>query len=158
MTDHPDTEILAFVRDDLTPAERARVAAHLEECAACRRAVEETRAVLAGLAEALPAPPALDPGRYQAEVRARLRADRGPARRWWTAPVPVLASAGLAAALLLLAVHYRDPGHPELRAVEETAIGARLDLLENYPVVERLDLLEDLDVIRGLDDLPTRDG
>jgi hypothetical protein len=39
------------------------------------------------------------------------------------------------------------------------AIGGRLDLLTQYPVVERLDLYEDLDVIRGLDELaPTRGG
>src|SRR4029450_2958685 len=44
---HPDTELTAFVAGALAPAERARVAAHLESCADCRQAVEESRAVLA---------------------------------------------------------------------------------------------------------------
>ncbi len=37
-------------------------------------------------------------------------------------------------------------------------LGARLDLLEHYRVVERLDLFEELDVIRQLDHLPSREG
>jgi anti-sigma factor RsiW len=160
MTIHPETEIVPFVRGELPPAERARVVAHVHGCAECRRAVEETRAVLALLAASLPGAPALDVGPYQAEVRARVQAHRGDVQRWWSRPVPLIASVGLAAALLLIAVQGWESRttHPELSAVEETAIGARLDLLENYPVVERLDLLEDLDVIRQLDRLPTREG
>jgi anti-sigma factor RsiW len=157
MTSHPETEIVPFVRGELPDAERARVAAHVDGCAECRRAVDETRAVLARLGASLPAPPPPNWGRYQAEVRARVAARRSRARRWWTQPVPLIASVGLVAALLLLSVQDRAMP-PELPAVEETALGARLDLLEKYPVVERLDLLEDLDVIRQLDELPVRDG
>jgi anti-sigma factor RsiW len=54
---HPDTELTAFVAGALAPAERARVAAHLESCADCRQAVEESRAVLARLAAGGPVPP-----------------------------------------------------------------------------------------------------
>ena len=53
---HPDTELTAYVTDALAPAERARVAAHLDACADCRRAVEEARTVLANLAAGVPAP------------------------------------------------------------------------------------------------------
>jgi hypothetical protein len=42
---------------------------------------------------------------------------------------------------------------------EETTIGRRLDLLQQYSVVERLDLLEEFDVIRNLDQVAeTQEG
>ena len=37
--------------------------------------------------------------------------------------------------------------------MEETVLGARLPLLQQYQIVERLDMLEDLDAIRQLDRL-----
>ena len=160
---HLETEVIPFLRDELPAAERARVAAHVEACQACRRAVDDTRAVVARLGASLPEPPALDWGRYQAEVRARVQG-RGAgrrARRWWSRPLPLAASLALAAALLLVTAQGRDwraVVSPEAPTVEETALGARLGLIENYPVVERLDLLEDLDIIDQLDRLPTREG
>jgi len=79
-----------------------------------------------------------------------------PRQRWigW-APV------GLATALLLFMLWPPAPVEQrpvDLAALDETAIGARLDMLEHYDVVERLDLLEELDVIRELDIVPVRDG
>ena len=145
---HPERELLGYVTGELPEAARARVAAHLPACAACRRIVEESRAVLTALAAGPPAPPPLDWGRYQADLRARRQAP--PRRRWWTRPWPALVAAGVATAALLLAVHGLDrPG--DLVTVDETALGARLPLLQQYQVVERLDLLEDLDAIRHLD-------
>jgi anti-sigma factor RsiW len=160
---HLETEVIPFLRDELPAAERTRIAAHVQACGDCRRAVEDTRAVLAGLAASLPEPPALDWGRYQAEVRARVegRSVAGRARRWWARPLPLAASLAVAVALLLVSVQgpdWRAIVWPDTPTVEETALGARLGLIENYPVVERLDLLEDLDVIDHLDRLPTREG
>ena len=146
---HPDTELIGYVTDALAPAERARVAAHLDACADCRRVVEETRAVLAGLAASAPAAPAVDWGRYQAELRARVQARR---RAWWARPVPAVVAAGVATAVLVLVVLGIDR-RPELVTVEETMLGASLPLLQQYGVVERLDLLEDLEAIRHLDRL-----
>jgi len=37
---HPDLELTAYLADALAPAERARVAAHLEACADCRLALD----------------------------------------------------------------------------------------------------------------------
>ncbi len=153
MTDarHPDTELTGFVTDALPPAERARVAAHLDGCADCRQAVEESRSVLTALATEAPAPPPPDWGRYRAELRARLQT---PAHRaWWARPLPALVAAGVATAVVLLAVHGFDRRPGELATVEETMLGARLPMLRQYRVVERLDLLEDLDAIRHLDRL-----
>jgi anti-sigma factor RsiW len=148
---HPDTDLTGYVTDALPPAGRARVAAHLDACADCRRAVEEARTVLANLAAGVPAPPPIDWGRYRADLRARVQA--GPRRAWWARPMPAVLAAGVATAVLLLAVHGLDRRPGELAAVEETMLGASLPLLQQYRVVERLDLLEDLEAIRHLDRL-----
>ena len=67
--------------------------------------------------------------------------------------MPAVLAAGVATAVLLLAIHGLDRRPGELAAVEETMLGARLPLLQQYRVVERLDLLEDLEAIRHLDRL-----
>jgi anti-sigma factor RsiW len=146
---HPDAELTAYATDALPAAERARVAAHLDACPQCRLTVEESRAVLATLAATAPAPPALDWGRYRADLRGRV--ETAPRRAWWARPVPAVLAAGVATAALVLALHGVDRRPGELATVEETMLGARLPLLQQYRVVERLDLLEDLDAIRQLD-------
>jgi anti-sigma factor RsiW len=146
---HPDPErgLIGYVTGSLAEPERERVAAHLAACATCRRIVEESRAVLDGLAGGAGAP-AIECGRYQAELRARRQA---PGRsRWWARPLPALVAAGVATAGLVLALQgFHRPG--ELAPADESALGAKLPLLQQYRVVERLDLLEDLDAIRHLD-------
>ena len=43
--------------------------------------------------------------------------------------------------------------------MEADGLASRIEMIDNYRVVEQLDLLEDLDVIRNLDRLaPTREG
>jgi hypothetical protein len=153
---HPDTALTGYVTDALAPAERAQVAAHLDDCVDCRRAVEEGRAVLTALAGHVPAPPELDWGRYRADLRARVQA--APRRAWWARPVPAMVAAGVATAALVLAIHGLDRRPTELATVEETMLGARLPLLQQYRVVERLDLFEDLDAIRQLDRLGNGGG
>lgn len=153
---HPETELIPFLRGELTAADHDRVAAHVEACPECRRATEESRAVLAALAARQTAPPPVDWGRYQAELRAR--AGARARRRWWARPVPTLATAAMVTVVVLVGVrglqrmtNERRP--PDVVAMEETALGAQLPLLREYRVVERLDMLEDLDVIRQLDRL-----
>jgi hypothetical protein len=150
---HPEAELIPFLRGELAGPDQDRVAAHVAACPECRQATEESRAVLAALA-ARQAPPPIDWGRYRADLRARL-ARRGH-RPWWARPVPTLAGAAALAAAVLVGVlgleRLTDERRPvEVVALEETALGARLPLLREYPVVERLDLLEDLEVIRQLD-------
>jgi anti-sigma factor RsiW len=147
---HPERELTDYVAGGLPAPARARVDAHLAICAACRRSVDESRSVLAGLAAGVPEPPPLDWGRYQAELRARRQA--APRRAWWARPVPAILAAGVATAALLLGVHGLDRAG-DRTIVEERELGARLPLLRQYHVVERLDLLEDLDAIRHLDRL-----
>jgi hypothetical protein len=113
-------------------------------------------AVLAALAARQAAPPPVDWGGYQAEVRARAAARAR--RRWWTRPVPTLATAAMLAVVVLVGARGLHRMSEERRpadvvVLEETALGAQLPLLRQYRVVERLDMLEDLDVIRQLDRL-----
>ena len=155
---HPETALVPYVKGELPAAERARVAAHLEGCDRCRAALADVRAVLGALA---PAPVAAEPhwGRYRAELRARLDA-RARAPRWWQRPLPIAVSAGLAAALVLFALQPApvQPPATNLAQIEETALGARLDMLEHSDVVARLDMLDALDDIRQLDVVPVGGG
>jgi anti-sigma factor RsiW len=156
---HPDTELVAFLEDELAAPDRVRVAGHLEECAECRETATVFRELLAELASTAPEPPGIDWGRYGAELRATLRARE---RRWsilpaswsWPRPLPLALAAAAAGILVALAVPIGDWNRnhaPDFVALEQTVIGGRLDLLRNYDLVDRLELLEDLDVIRQLD-------
>lgn len=154
MERHPETALVPYAKDELAPAERAQVAAHLERCAACRGVLADARDVLTALASA-PSPPLPHWGRYRAELRARTEA-RSRSRRWWRRPLPVAVSAGLVAAALVVAVRLAPPERAPgtLAQIEETTLGARLDILEHYEVVQRLDMLDELDAIRQLDIVP----
>lgn len=150
MSCRPGTEIVAFVRDDLSAADAARVAAHVDACERCRIAVFESREVLAALAGE---PPPVDWTRYGAEVRARVnaRARRRAVSRGWRA---MAVAAGLAAVALVAGLQLAQKPDREELVMVEPAIAAHLPLFEDYRIVERLELLEDLDVIRQLNSLP----
>jgi len=151
MAKHPDTDLVPYLRGELPPAERERIARHLEECPDCRQDTEHLRDLLGDLARSIGQPPAVNWTRYRAELREKLEARRGR-RVWWWRPVPLALSASLAGALLVVAVwsgrQISDPFTPD-----EALLGGQLGLLQQYQMVERLDLLEDLDVIHNLDGL-----
>lgn len=151
---HPETALVPYVRDELAPAEHARVTAHLEGCDRCRTALADVRAVLGALAQA-PVPAEPHWGRYRAELLTRLP-ERRRQLRWWRRPIPIALSAGLAAALVLLTLRPApvDKQPTNLTQIEETTLGARLDMLEHYDVVARLDMLDAMDEIRQLDVVP----
>jgi len=162
MSQHPDTAFVPLLRNELAPAEHARVTAHVAMCSACARALEETRDVLARLEASLPVPPDVHWGAYRAQLRKRVHARRAPREGWrrLMRPLPLSLSAA-AAALLVIAVQTGlRPGPPasDMAAFEEVVINDHLPLLQQYPVMEQLDLLEDLDIIRQLDSLPIREG
>jgi anti-sigma factor RsiW len=153
--DHPREELIAALTGELPEASRGRLAAHLEGCEACRAEQAAFARIMGELRAGLPDPPAVDWGRYQAEVRGRVKARRSS---WWARlgqPVPLALSASLAGVLLALTwlAVPPDPGGGDIVAFEEAALARRLDLLEQWPVVERLELLENLDVITQLDGL-----
>lgn len=163
MSEHPETAFVPLLRNELPPAEHARVTAHIAACAACARSLEETREVLARLAGSLPVPPDVHWGAYRAQLRERVHARRATRAGWrrFMQPLPLALSATAAALLVVIAAQtdFRpDAPASDVAAFEEVVIGDRLPLLQQYPVMEQLDLLEDLEIIRQLDRLPVREG
>jgi anti-sigma factor RsiW len=152
---HPEPDLIPYARGELQPAERERVTAHLAACAACRETLTAFGGILETLARSVPEPPAVHWGRYRAELREKLEARRhAVGGRWWRRPMPLALTASLVVALVLLTVHgVQRPGSVDVGSVEQTVLGARLDLLREYAIVEHLDLLENLDVINHLDGL-----
>jgi anti-sigma factor RsiW len=147
---HPETEIVPYLRDELPPRDRERVARHLEACPDCRETADAVHEILDHLARAVPAPPEIAWGRFGAELRARLvEAERAPGAwartiQWWWRPIPVAGTAALAGVLLLLAVlspFRQDSLNGSLTAFEEEFVGDRLDLLEDLEVIRDLDAL-----------------
>ena len=161
---HPDTQLIAYVKGELTERDHRRVADHLSACADCASAIEDFRKILQGLASSAPRAPEIHWGAYRAELRQKLEARRRPSWGWQRllGPVPVALSAAVAGALLIFAFQsgtYRPPVTADLAFLEETAVASRLDLLRQYSMLERLDLWEDLDVVRHLDQIPpSREG
>ena len=162
MSTHPESAFVPLLRNELTPAEHARVSAHIAGCPACARSLDDTREVLARLGASLPAPPSVHWPAYRAELRERLPARRAPRAGWrrLVQPLPLALSAAAAALLLVVSMQTAfRPGAPDADvAFEDVVIGGRLPLLQEYPVVEQLELLEDLEIIRHLDRLPVREG
>ena len=154
MAKHPDTDLVPYLRGELAPADRERIARHLEECPDCRQDTEQLRDLLGQLSRSIGQPPEVNWARYRAELREKLEARRGR-RVWWWRPAPLVLSASVAGALLLVAVW---SGRETSRGtdpftLEEATISRQLGLLQEYQVVEQLELLEDLDVISDLDGL-----
>jgi anti-sigma factor RsiW len=154
MARHPETDLVPYLRGELPPAERERVARHLEECPDCKQDTDLLRDLLDNVAHLIGEPPAVNWARYRAELREKLEAQRARVA-WWRRPMPLTLSASLAGALLFVAVwggrelsRPADPTGPD-----EVVMSQELGLLQNLRTVERLDLLEDFEVLRNLDGL-----
>jgi anti-sigma factor RsiW len=167
-TIHPETEIVAYLRGELSADERARVQAHLDECAQCRESAQASSAILSSLARVVDNVREPDWASYRGELRRKLQdaqASGGRARgRWWDDlqwPVlrwPSMAIGAVAIAVLAIAIVIHQgagsqaPGVDQLEMEQELS-SADVGLLANYHVVEHLDLLENYDVIEHLDEL-----
>ena len=127
MARHPDTDLVPYLRGELPPAERERVARHLEECPDCKQDTELLRDLLGNLAHAIGEPPEISWPRYRAELRAKLEARRALVP-WWRRPMPLALSASLAGALLFVAVWggRELTKSPDAIGPEEVAIGSEL--------------------------------
>jgi len=160
MATHPQTDLLPYLRGELGPIERERLARHLESCPACRTEASALREVLGELARSVPAAPAISWPRWRAELGARLD-QRRTQHPWWWRPIPLALSASLAGVLVFLAVlgSLQERAGSPLTSADQALLGTRLELFQQLSLVEQLDLLEDLDVIRQLDGLAaTSDG
>ena len=154
---HVDELLIDHLRGDLDAGERARVEAHLADCAACRAARASYARLVGALARTEPPAPPIHWGAYRAELRERLdRRGAGRAARGWLGrPVPALVAAALVAALVVAGMPgLRAPGAPDPLALDSTILASRLDMIARLDVVQDLDLLEDFNVISELDELP----
>ena len=163
---HVGEELTALLDGALPPPRRDEVERHLAACPACRAERDRLAGALALLC-ALPPPPAPSPW-FAARLEARLAEAPEPEPAglggllgrlvtWrWRLAVPAVALAG-AAALLVLGVRQQR--------LDEEALAANLELLENYEVVASLgdvETAEDAAVVASLDELgparPAREG
>ncbi len=162
---HPETELVPYLRGELSAEERARVGAHLEGCAQCREAAKASSAILSNLARVVDDVREPDWTEYRGELRRKLReAQAGSASvrgRRWTRPVfdwPSMAIGAAAVAVLAIAIMIHRGAGPNAPSVDQLELqqelsSADVGLLANYHVVEHLDLLENYDVIEHLDEL-----
>ncbi len=164
MTEHLDDDLYDFVAtpERLEPAARARLAAHVDGCAACRAAVDDTRRLFAALdmAPSLATALAPSPG-LRAAMSARLDAIDAEAERtpWarlraWLTPGRVAIGGALAAGALgaALTLTPRAEAPSDLALVAELDPGvSALDVAEHLELLEDLDVAEDLDIVEDLD-------
>jgi len=170
---HPETELIPYLRGELSADDRARVGAHLEGCAQCRQSAEASSSILSNLARVVEGVRDPDWAEYRAGLKRKLRASqassvtmRGRLQRMredLRLPVfggwPSMAMGAAAVAVLAIAiVMHRGSGTVPAPGVEQLELqqdlsSADVGLLANYHVVEHLDLLENYDVIEHLDEL-----
>jgi anti-sigma-K factor RskA len=168
-SDHPELELVPYLRGELSADEHARVQRHLEDCVDCRASAASSAAVLSELARAVDEVHAPDWPSYRAELSRKLAERQGIGRdrrtRWrrpeLRLPVvgwPSMALGAVAVVVLAIAIGLHRGaglGPPQLDqlAMQEDMDGADVGLLANYRVVEHLDLLENYELIEHLDEL-----
>ena len=162
-TIHPETEIVPYLRGELSADERARVGTHLEGCAQCRASAEASSAILSNLARVVDDVREPDWATYRAELKRKLRDTQTSRAHWWDLRLPVLrwpsmTIGGAAVAILAIAIATHRGSGPPAPGVDQLELQQELSstdvgLLANYHVVENLDLLENYDVIEHLDEL-----
>ena len=159
MTSHVEDLLLAFLRDELGPAERRAVEDHVAACQACRRSLSELERLVADLRLSAPAP-SIDWSVYRAELQDKLERRAAPPESRWSwrfRPIPAALAAGLVAVLLYVGApqfgRQGGPGSEDQVPVDNAVLASQLDLISRLDLVQRLDLLEDFDVIRRLDGL-----
>ena len=77
---HPETELIPYLREELSADERARVRAHLEGCAQCRESALASSTILSNLARAVDEVREPNWTDYRAELKRKLRASQARKR------------------------------------------------------------------------------
>ena len=146
---HVAERLQALLSGGLPPVERAEVDSHLSACPACA----EERDLLASARAVLPDLPSLEPrAGFAAMVALNAAAGRpAPFAQWlrWTV-------GGLAAGAAALAIVALVPARPGHHLGDDLRIAQRLDLYEDFAVVEHREALEELEVVSVLHTLEAR--
>jgi anti-sigma factor RsiW len=151
-----EEELTAYVDEELPPARRAELEAHLRGCAGCGATEALLRRMVARVAEL---PDFVPSPATRREVLAKVEALPPPLRERLRAllrPTVLVPAAGLAAvAGLVLAT--TGPGEPSLEVTDAGTLelAMNLEVVEDYEVVG-LDDGEDLEVIAHLHELEVR--
>ena len=102
---HLSAEQLVDIAEGVRPESSA---SHLEACAACRKQLDDLRAMMAAAAAVdVPEPSPLFWDHFSARVHQAVEAERespAPALAWWWVRRPLIWAPGLAAALLAVAM------------------------------------------------------
>src|SRR5256886_15232667 len=129
---HPEIELIGHLRDELAPAERARIETHLAACAECRRTTTAFQAILTDLRAS--EPPAIHWGKWMAELRGRLESVRSRPPWWRQHPAAITLASAAAVALIALALPFgralfEPSASPSLEEFEEAQIDCRTALV-----------------------------
>jgi anti-sigma factor RsiW len=117
---HVHDQLSAYLDNELLPGERATLEAHLEDCAACARELEQL-AALDRFARALPAEaPEAYFDTFAARVRARI-AGKPAMRRPWRMPAWTLAAAAALALAVVTPLLLREKPAPMSEAPRQPA-------------------------------------
>lgn len=149
------TELVAYLDEELSKSDRHSLQDHLETCPACRAELDDLRASLRAV-DSLPATEASS--QFQADFRERFESEKqlepGWLARLMRARLVWALGSAAACGLVLTLVMWPGPAQQTLPiGADELAIADHLDLFADYEVLEQLPLLEDLDVIEALDDV-----
>jgi len=110
-------DIAGFMDADLSPAERARIEAHLEGCPDCREELAAVSEMAHSAPQPVPAPHS-----------------RRPVRKWLPLTIGIALAASLAAFLLLRPIQLEPfRGHEQLRAPDLGEGRARLGIVSPRP-------------------------
>ncbi len=146
---HVADKLQALLSGVVSPEERAQAEAHLASCDGCR----EERDLLAAARGVIQPLPAGEPRvGFAAKVAFDARDLRAsPFRRWlrWVAGGAALGAAAMAAAMALA------PRMDRLGS-ENAVLAQRLDLFEDFAVLQNREALEDLEVVAVLHTLEAR--
>ncbi len=92
---HPsEAMLLAFADDQLAPAERDQVSAHVHGCGVCRHAVRDVRDAMAAVRVEAAIIDAAEPASWREVARPPVRPARPSAARQWSAPGTATAARG----------------------------------------------------------------
>ena len=156
MTCAYETDLTAYLDQELSPARAQEVTAHLRTCASCAPALALLRHTVGRLSEVAVFEPSAQLRRSVLNAIANEPAGAWEAlkRRWWMTRllVPTLAGA-TALGVVLLVTHQSNQ-----RLANEMAETESIELAANLEVVRDLDVLgveqpDDVEVVANLDDL-----